>query len=151
MLKLAYEIIENTFYGKFDKNGVPYIYHLYKVAELVKEYSDEEDVQIIALFHDLIEDFPDLWSIEKLRALGFNERICSALDLLTRKEQKTYSEYIFSLMLNKDARDVKKADLRHNMDITRFPKFSKINMSLLKRYHSSFKKICFYDDNGFFM
>ncbi|MDN3123432.1 hypothetical protein P0E82_14005, partial [Enterococcus faecalis] len=50
MLKICVE----KFDGHFDKAGMPYIFHLLKVMHYVK--SDDEELQCIALGHDLVED-----------------------------------------------------------------------------------------------
>lgn len=49
-------------------SGIPYIAHLYAVMHLVSQVTDEEDVLIAALLHDTIEDVPERYSQEQLKA-----------------------------------------------------------------------------------
>ena len=45
--------------GQFRKNGTtPYINHLLAVAEILSQYTNDEDVIIAGLMHDTIEDVP---------------------------------------------------------------------------------------------
>lgn len=150
MLKLAFEIVEREFANKVDKNDVPYIFHIYSVYELVKSKTDDEEVLIIALFHDLFEEFPISWYKEKLISLGFSQRVADGVDLLSRKITVTYMQYIYSLCVDKDLILVKKCDLKHNMDITRFRHFRNEEFSLMKRYHKAYKKLEFFEENGLF-
>ena len=42
---------------------IPYISHIFGVMHLVSEVTDDEDVLIAALFHDILEDVPEELSL----------------------------------------------------------------------------------------
>ena len=109
-LKLAYA----AHAGQVDKAGMPYIFHPYEVALQVQT---EEEV-CAALLHDVVEDTD--WTMEDLRAAGFPETVLEAIQLLTHDPAVPYLDYVRSLCGNPIAVAVKRADLHHNSERTRF-------------------------------
>lgn len=103
--------------GQTDKGGNPYITHPLYVASQV----DTMELKVIALLHDALED-SDL-TAEELRAEGFPESVVEAIVLLTHEDDgdAAYMEYIVQLSGNPLAAAVKRADLQHNMDLSRIP------------------------------
>lgn len=114
-LQKADAIAEQAHRGQVDKSGRPYIEHPRAVAEALNDWEEK----IVALLHDICEDTP--WTVESLRAAGFSERICVAVDLLTRPDGMSYEAYLGRIRNNRLARNVKLADLGHNMDLQRIP------------------------------
>lgn len=141
MIQIALRIIETVFAVKKDKAGKPYIDHLRRVAGNAKNYfkGNEyiEELETIALLHDLPEDFPE-WTNEHLMAIFHNINIVTAIDLLTKKDGIDYEQYIFNIRNNKFARAVKLADLRDNMDLTRLPKLTEDDIHRIKKYHQAY-------------
>ena len=109
-LKLAYA----AHAGQGDKAGMPYIFHPYEVALQVQT---EEEV-CAALLHDVVEDTD--WTMEDLRAAGFPETVLEAVQLLTHDPAVPYLDYVRALCGNPIAVVVKRADLHHNSERTRF-------------------------------
>lgn len=109
-LKLAYA----AHVGQVDKAGMPYIFHPYEVALQVQT---EEEV-CAALLHDVVEDTD--WTMEDLRAAGFPETVLEAVQLLTHDPAVPYLDYVRALCGNPIAVAVKRADLHHNSERTRF-------------------------------
>lgn len=109
-LKLAYA----AHAGQVDKAGMPYIFHPYEVALQVQT---EEEV-CAALLHDVVEDTD--WTMEDLRAAGFPETVLEAVQLLTHDPAVPYLDYVQALCGNPIAVVVKRADLHHNSERTRF-------------------------------
>ena len=109
-LKLAYA----AHAGQVDKAGMPYIFHPYEVALQVQ--TEEEDCA--ALLHDVVEDTD--WRMEDLRAAGFPETVLEAVQLLTHDPAVPYLDYVRALCGNPIAVAVKRADLHHNSERTRF-------------------------------
>ena len=107
-LKLAYA----AHAGQVDKAGMPYIFHPYEVA-----LQAEEEV-CAALLHDVVEDTD--WTMEDLRAAGFPETVLEAVQLLTHDPAVPYLDYVRALCGNSIAVAVKRADLHHNSERTRF-------------------------------
>ncbi|GAB3693694.1 HD domain-containing protein [Corynebacterium nasicanis] len=55
-------------------SGIPYISHLYAVMYLAASVTTDEDVLIAALFHDVLEDVPESFPAERMRA-EFGDRV----------------------------------------------------------------------------
>lgn len=116
--------------GQFDKGGNPYILHPIAVMHLL-EVSDEE-LQCIALGHDMVEDCGVTYA--ELRDHGFTERIIDGIKSLTKVPGETYEEYKDKVKANPDGIRVKIADLRHNTDIRRLKGVSPKDMARMERY-----------------
>ena len=130
-LDVALTITSTAFKNRVDKAGKPYLLHCLRVMNNLN--TKDEELQCIAVLHDLIEDtsykFPDL------RDLGFSERVISGVRWLTHLKGKTYDEYILDLTINLDAIKVKIADLKDNMDLTRLENLTDKDIERLKKYH----------------
>lgn len=101
--------------GQFDKSGRPYILHPLKVMDILA--SDDEELQCIAVGHDLIEDTKTTFA--ELLEAGMSERIIDGIRRLTKMPGQTYEEYQAGVFASRDAMLVKAADLTHNMDMKR--------------------------------
>lgn len=111
-LDKAIAIASAAFVGVYDKGGVPYIMHCLHVMDAVKHLGDE--AMVVAVLHDLIEDTE--WTAEALVEEGFHPHTVSLIELLTRKENETYEEFIKRASLNNVTRQIKMEDIRHNSD-----------------------------------
>ena len=120
--------------GQLDKSGEPYILHPLTVMHLL--YTDDEELQCIALGHDLVEDTDvTLW---QLMDLGFSPRVVEAIDVLSRIPGESYEQYKTRVKSNPDAIRVKLCDLQHNMDPSRA---YILPLSLKKRYADFFREL----------
>jgi GTP diphosphokinase / guanosine-3',5'-bis(diphosphate) 3'-diphosphatase len=119
--------------GQVDKSGQPYILHPITVMQLL--YTDDEELQCIALGHDLLED-TNTTQGELIRI--FTPRIVEGIRTLTRFPAQTYAEYKVQVKTNPDAVRVKLCDLQHNMDPSR--KYV-LPRSLHKRYTEFFREL----------
>ncbi|GIO28055.1 HD domain-containing protein [Ornithinibacillus bavariensis] len=100
--------------GQKQKDKVTdYIEHPIYVASLVK--SEEE--KAVALLHDVLEDTKI--TIQSLRESGIPEKVIAAVEVLTKRPQSRYFDYIELVKTNHLARVVKIADLKHNSDLSR--------------------------------
>lgn len=136
MLARAISIASKAFENTFDKGGKPYILHCLRVMFSVKQ---EEERMIIAILHDVNEDFPDLYPISFFVKEGFSDRVISALILLSHdKDKVSYDDYIKAIALNEDAKDVKKRDLEDNSNITRLKGIRKKDLDRIEKYHKSY-------------
>jgi len=139
MLGQAIAIAAVAHEGKTDRGGKAYILHPLKVMNSLQ--TEDEELQCIAIMHDVIEDSP--MTLDALKALGFSKRVLSALELLTHKvdtdltPEKDYGEYIKKIASNRDAILVKLADLRDNSDITRLKGLRDKDFARLQKYHRS--------------
>ena len=98
--------------GQKRKGGEEYITHPMAVAEMVREQGYNEDYQIAALFHDLLEDTDA--TEEEILHLG-NAEILTAVKLLTKETGYEMAEYIGAIKGNAIAFAVKAADRLHNL------------------------------------
>ena len=111
-----------------------YLLTLRDTTELLdlKKQMQDEDSTIVALLHDVVED-TDM-TIEGLRDMGFSERVCDAISLMTHKDGVPYMEYVASIKQNPIAKAVKLADLRHNSDMTRLDSITLIDVAREEKY-----------------
>jgi len=127
----------NAHAGQFDKGGNPYILHPLKVMHYLK--TDDEELQCVALLHDVIEDTKTSWS--DLRAIGCTERVIEAVSALTKMPGQTYDEYKEGVFANVDAMRVKLCDLRHNTDIRRLKGITQKDIERLAKYNQFYLEI----------
>ena len=149
MIEKAKKIAAEYHKGMVDKYGNPYMEHLERVADRVREmeYDFVDETSEIELYvataylHDIIEDTD--CTREDLVAL-FPEAVVEAIFRLTRKEGMTYAEYIERILsrdiiptlAGKIARVVKLADLLdHLAGPTPCPP------NLVKRYEKSLYRL----------
>lgn len=130
--KRAMQIAYEAHHGQLDKSGVPYIYHPIHLAEQM----DTETETIVALLHDVVEDTPV--TMEDLSE-EFSEEVIEALKLLTHDENEDYMSYVQKLKQNPISRKVKKADLRHNSDMSRLTEWTEKAEKRLQKYKKAMK------------
>lgn len=137
MLNKMLVLMANRHSGQFDRAGQPYALHCLKVLHYTK--SDDEEIQIIALGHDIVEDTDTTWT--ELREMGFSDRVISGIDALTKRRGESYDEYKIRVKANPDARKVKKADLRHNSDIRRLKGITEKDLARNEKYHRFYAEL----------
>ncbi len=137
MLNKMLVLATNRHAGQFDKGGNPYILHPLKVMYYLK--SNDEELQCIALAHDLVEDTDT--SYEELRELGFSERIIQGITALTKQRGETYDQYKDRVKSNPDAVKVKMADLRHNTDIRRLKGVTEKDFARIEKYQKFYLEL----------
>ena len=108
----ALEFAKEKHEGQKRIGGDDYITHPIAVCEMVKSEGLDENYQIAALFHDLLEDTDA--TEDEILAYG-NEQILEAVKLLTKEKGYVMSEYIDAIKHNKIAFTVKSADRLHNL------------------------------------
>ncbi len=121
--------------GQVDKAGVPYIEHSKKVASMV----DGDEAKIVALLHDTVEDTDA--TVEEIRSM-FGDRVADAVACLTHDKSVPYLEYVANIKGNDLAREVKLADLKHNMDLSRIPNVTDVDIQRVNRkYRPAFEML----------
>lgn len=111
-LQRALEYAKEKHKGQKRVGGDDYITHPIAVAEIVRGQGFDENYQIAALFHDLLED-TDATDEEILEYAG--PEILEAVKLLTKEKGYVMSEYIGAIKQNSIAFAVKAADRLHNL------------------------------------
>lgn len=130
-------LVSLNFYNQFDKGGNPYILHCIRVMQSLN--SQDEELQCIALGHDLIEDTEV--SAVYLLDYGFSERVVKGIVALTKIEGEDYEIYKSRVKSNPDAIRVKIADLKDNSDITRLKGVSEKDFERMKKYHQFYVEL----------
>lgn len=133
MTKMALRLCYDAHAGQTDKNGMPYVFHPYHLAE---QMTDELSV-VCALLHDVVEDTD--YSFDDIRNMGFPDAVIEVLKLLTHDDDVPYMEYISAISADPTARTVKLADLRHNSDLTRLDKVDEKALKRAEKYKAAYE------------
>ena len=137
MLSKMLLLATNAHDGQTDKAGKAYILHCLKVMHYLK--SDDEELQCIALGHDLIEDTDVTY--RQLHDLWFSNRVIEGIRALTKQRGQTYDEYKEQVFASEDAMRVKMCDLRHNSDIRRLKGVTDKDIARIRKYHQFYLEI----------
>jgi (p)ppGpp synthase/HD superfamily hydrolase len=127
----------NAHAGQFDRGGNPYILHPLKVMHYLK--TQDEELQCMALLHDVIEDTKTTW--QDLRDIGCTERVIKGVEALTKMPGQSYDEYKERVFANADAMRVKSCDLRHNTDIRRLKGITQKDIDRNAKYNRFYMEI----------
>ncbi len=130
--QLALELAVQKHKNQTDKSGNPYILHPLHIMETV----ETKDAKIVAILHDIIED-TDV-TADYLLEIGLSKHIVDAVVALTRSDDEDYQEYIKNLSSNKLAKEVKLADLEHNMDLKRLPSLKERDLDRNRKYQIAY-------------
>jgi GTP diphosphokinase / guanosine-3',5'-bis(diphosphate) 3'-diphosphatase len=137
MLSQMLVLMTNAHAGQFDRGGKPYALHPLAVMHYLK--SDDEELQCIALGHDVIEDTKTTY--KDLVEAGMSERVINGIRALTKIPGETEEEYKERVFANTDAMRVKLCDLRHNSDIRRLKGVSQKDLDRMLRYQQFYLEI----------
>ena len=130
--QIALELAVEKHKNQTDKAGNPYILHPLHVMENV----NSKEGKIVAILHDIIED-TDVTE-DYILKIGLSKRIVDAVVALTRSEDIDYQEYIKNLSSNPLAKEVKLADLEHNMDLKRLPTLEEKDLERNRKYQIAY-------------
>ena len=111
-VKRAIEFATLKHKGQKRIGGNDYISHPIAVYEMVKKQGYDEDFQITALFHDLLEDTNA--TEEEILFYG-SQNVLTAVKLLTKEKGYDMKNYIDGIKANPIAFAVKSADRLHNL------------------------------------
>ena len=129
-LARAIEIAASAHKNQADKGGSPYILHPIRVMMSL----DTEDEKIVGVLHDVVED-SDVWNFKRLREEGFEENILSALKSVTKgSEDEDYQKFIKRAGQNEIGRNVKIADIKDNLDVTRIGTLNEKDLLRINKY-----------------
>lgn len=101
-----------------DKGGHPYISHPLRVMLSIQKDYPQINIEIlqIAILHDVLETKKPAVDL-----CFYSQEVKECLELLTRKDNQSYSGYIERISYNPYATLVKLYDLLDNMDLSRIP------------------------------
>jgi len=127
-LESALQLAAEAHSGQQDKAGKPYILHPIRVMLSVST----TDEQIAAVLHDTVED-TDV-TFEQLSEAGFSAEIISAVRALTKLDGESRVEAARRAVKHPIARQVKLADVKDNMDMSRIPNPTEKDFARLDEY-----------------
>lgn len=113
IVRLANRIAAEGHAGQVDKSGVDYIRHPCRVAASLARYGPSYEAA--GLLHDVLED--TLYTAEDLAAMGVPADVIEAVQLVTRRDDETYREFVERTLASRNvmALRLKLADLHDNM------------------------------------
>lgn len=130
----CYLIAKQFHKGQVDRGGNPYIEHPVAIAKKMTTVA----ARCVALLHDILEDTS--CTAEMLSKAGIPDFIIFSVESLTKQPEETYREYIKRVAQDELAREVKLADLEHNMDLTRLRSVTAADIKRVeKRYKPAYK------------
>lgn len=136
LLERAIALAVEAHRGQLDKAGAPYILHPLRVMLAVAG----AEARQAAVLHDVVED--GAITLTQLRALGFSERVVSAVEALTHLPEETYLDYVRRAASHPIARAVKRADLEDNMDLRRLTAHpSERDLQRLAKYRQAWELV----------
>ena len=130
-LSIAEKTAQKAHEGQLDKGGNPYINHPVYVANSLQNLEHK----IVALLHDVCED--SNLTVDDLLNLGFSKRISHSVSVLTRDKRASYDDYLAEIKIDTNARTVKIADIKHNMQISRIPEPTEDDYARLEKYEKA--------------
>ena len=136
MLSRMIVLATKLHFGKYDKGGKLYILHPLKV--MMSLNTNDEELQCIAIGHDLLED-TDVTDEDVLKLT--TNRVLEGIKALTREKKESSRSYQKKVMLNKDAMIVKKHDLEHNLDVLRLHSLTEKDLKRINNYLLFYNKI----------
>ena len=110
-LKLAEETSKEYHEGQKRFDGSDYFLHLQGVADLMPE--EAIGLKIVAWLHDILEDTS--MTEKKLIEIGFDKELIKSVVIITREKDGNYLDYILRCSKDEIVREVKIADLTHNL------------------------------------
>lgn len=127
----------NAHAGQFDKGGRPYILHPLSVMHILN--SDDEELQCMAVGHDILEDTDT--TIEQLIEAGMTKRVIEGILAVTKMPGESKDTYKAKVMASQDAMRVKKADLKHNSDFSRLKGVKEKDFARMAAYMLFYQEI----------
>lgn len=124
-------LVKHLHENQYDLGGWPYIKHLQRVADSVKDRGVEH--YLTALFHDSVEDKKT--TLDELRSdAELPEQVIDAIDRLTKKPGQNLKSYASEIKGSEISRIVKLADIADNMDIRRLSEITQKDIDRLGKY-----------------
>jgi (p)ppGpp synthase/HD superfamily hydrolase len=150
-LEKAIKIAVEAHTGQVDKGGNPYILHPLRVMLSL----ETEEERIVGVLHDVVEDCEG-WTWDRLREQGCFDEIIEALQSVSKtpEEEKQFKEmddpnekmdhylqFIQRAKANKIGRNVKEADIKDNLDISRIDNITQNDINRLSRYKAALRTL----------
>jgi (p)ppGpp synthase/HD superfamily hydrolase len=149
-LERAISIAVAAHENQVDKGGNPYVLHPLRIMLSL----ETEEERIVGVLHDVIEDCSERgFDSDFIKACGFSQEIIDGLKSVTKtseeehsskignteQKEEAYLRFVSRAKLNAIGRNVKKADLIDNTDITRIARLKEKDLHRLNRYIRALK------------
>jgi len=133
-LERAIAIAASAHAGQTDKAGAPYILHPLRVMLAQKT----EAARIAAVLHDVVED-GHAWTFERLREEGFSPEVVEAVASVTKRpeEEGDYLAFVRRAGGHPIGREVKRADLEDNCDLSRIAQPTERDLARIEKYREA--------------
>lgn len=131
-LHYAIYLAVSAYDGENDRNGIPYIYHLFYVSACQPTI----DGKILGMLHDIVED--DYLSIEYIRE-SFGELMAEYVIAITHDKNEDYESYIHRVCEYEVTARTKLSDIAHNSLPSRMDDKAAKKMP---KYVAAYKTIC---------
>jgi (p)ppGpp synthase/HD superfamily hydrolase len=131
LLERSLQIAVEAHSGQKDKYGAPLVFHPIRMMMRLSGHREK----ITALLHDVVEKSE--WTLDGLRREGFPPEIVRAVDLLTRRRNEDYEEYLSRVKTDPLAVRVKRADLEDHMDPARAAALTPDILDKIRKSHAS--------------
>jgi len=128
LLDKAIELAKKYHEGQFDKGGYPYIEHLLRVMKGLESLEEK----VLAVLHDVLEDC-DV-SRDQLIKEGIPEYLVEKLEILCKRKNEKYFDYIDRVKVDKLTINVKLSDLQDNMNLSRLKIITEEDKKRLEKY-----------------
>lgn len=123
LLAKSYAIAVRAHAGVRRTTGEVYLNHPLRVAYTLQKAGFNHEAVSVALLHDSVEDSE--LTLGKLRQLGFNERIVSGVDSVTKRDGEHYDDAMVRVSSHPLGRLVKLCDNKDNSSEKQLAPFSK--------------------------
>jgi len=132
-LETAIALAVETHSGQTDKAGEPYILHPLRVMFSLSSKNE----RIVGVLHDVVEDGEV--SFDDLRKMDFSDVVVDALIAVTKLPEEEgndegYQAFVERAGADPIAQQVKIADLRDNLDVTRLYEVSEKDSRRISKY-----------------
>lgn len=132
-IEMAILIALEAHKGQKDKGGNAYILHPLAVMNRVNSIEEK----IVAVLHDVVEDLSI--TFEMLKQSGLEDNLINALKNVTKVEGESYIEFIERAKSNPISRNVKIADIKENINLSRIEKPNQKDYERIEKYKESLK------------
>tara|TARA_B100000508_G_C11287234_1_gene193448 strand:+ start:99 stop:545 length:447 start_codon:yes stop_codon:yes gene_type:complete len=138
ILAKAINLATNAHKGQYDLGGQPYILHPLAVMHMLG--TDDEELQAIAVMHDVIED-TQVTAHRLKYDFGFSDRVIDGVVALSKVDGQEYEDYLEQVLKNEDAIRVKMADLKHNSQLDRLRGIKDKDIARMGKYMKAYTRL----------
>ncbi len=134
-LEKAIALAAQAHAGQVDKAGEPYILHPLRVMLRLRS----PEARMAAVLHDVLED-TDI-TPERLQQEGFSRDVIEAVLAVTKREGESYQDFVKRAAQHPIGRQVKRADLEDNCDLSRIKNPNNKDLARMDKYKKALESL----------